>query len=113
MTLALFKSLWTMPRSCAWWKSFGDLYAVAGDGVGGQPLARDRVGERSTFDQFHRDEGLSVDLADFVDSADVRVIEREAARASASSRASRLLASGACARILIATGRSRRRSRAW
>jgi len=57
-------------------ESFGDLHAVAGHLVGGQPLARDRVGERSTFDQFHRDEGLLVDLADFVDRADVGVIER-------------------------------------
>ena len=41
----------------------------------GQRLARDHVLEGLAFQQFHHDEGLAFELVNFVDDADVGVIE--------------------------------------
>ena len=52
-----------------------DLRSVAHDILNGQASGRNEVRERLPFHQLHDDEGLVVVDADFVDGADVRVIQ--------------------------------------
>ena len=54
----------------------GELQAVANDLLGGQGTGGEPRVERLSLDELHRDVGLAVRLADFVDRADVRMVER-------------------------------------
>ena len=53
----------------------GDLRSKTHDILSGEAAGRDAVGERLPFHELHDDEGLGVVGADFVDGADVGVIQ--------------------------------------
>ena len=74
--LAGLTSRWTMPRACAASRRVGDLDAELEHAVERQRAARELVLQRPAVEQFHDDELLAVVLADVVDRADVRVVER-------------------------------------
>ena len=57
-------------------ESIGDLDAQIEHRFDLQRLASDPVPERLTLQQFHGDEGSSIGLVDFVDGADVRMVQR-------------------------------------
>ena len=54
----------------------GDLRAEFDDQAGVQRPARQAMLQRLPLQEFHGDEGLAVVLADFVDRANVRVVQR-------------------------------------
>jgi len=68
-------SRWTIPFVCAA-SSVGDLDAQIEHRLGLHRLTADSVPERLPLQQFHGDEGSPIDLIDFVDRADVRVVQR-------------------------------------
>ena len=57
-------------------ESVGDLDAQIEHRLDLQWLATDYVPERLPLQQFHGDEGSPINLIDFVDGADVRVVQR-------------------------------------
>src|SRR6266568_405545 len=56
-------------------ESVGDLDAQIEHRFDLQPLAINHVPERLPLQKFHRDEGSSIDLVNFVDCADVRMVQ--------------------------------------
>ena len=57
-------------------KTLRDFFAEFEELVHWQRPTRDAVAQRFAFEQFHDDEELAVLMGNFVDGADVRVIER-------------------------------------
>ncbi len=55
---------------------FRQLHAVPYDLFDGKRASRQPRAERLPLDELHRDVGLAAGLADFVDRADVRMVER-------------------------------------
>ena len=54
----------------------GDLAAVLEHGLEREAVLRDQLAQRPAVDVLHHDEGVPVDFADFVNGADVRMIQR-------------------------------------
>jgi hypothetical protein len=74
------------PKSCHPWfqhyasvvrvrESVGELDAVVHDLVDGQGSRRQQRVERLPLDELHRNVGLAVRLADFMNGADIRMVE--------------------------------------
>jgi hypothetical protein len=55
---------------------FGKLHAELDDGRGGKAMVRYCSVQRLSLDIFHRDPGVVVRLANVVDLADVRMVQR-------------------------------------
>src|SRR6516165_8485606 len=57
-------------------ESGGELTTVAQDGFYGQTIVVEGFGKRPTIHVFHGDENLARVLPDFVNGADIRMVER-------------------------------------
>jgi hypothetical protein len=56
-------------------ESIRELYADIQETINGQRVAAKFLIEAMPFEKFHRDERFAIDFVDFVDGADVRVIQ--------------------------------------
>jgi hypothetical protein len=87
-------------------KRVGHLFGDAQRVCRWQGAARQSIGERFVFDVLHRDEMLAGVLADFIDCADIAVVERRRGSSFRTSRASAVLSvPDSARRTLIATSR--------
>ncbi len=106
-------SRWMIPLRVGGIQSIGDLDAKIQQFVRGDGPSADSLLQGLAFQQLHDDERLAVLFLDFINRADVRMVQAEAARAS---RWKRLSARGSRAnssdRNLRATKRCRRMSSA-
>jgi hypothetical protein len=69
-------SRWTIPFECAASRASSDLDAQIEHRFDLQRLSTDPVPERLPHQQFHGYEGSPIGLIDFVDRADVRMVQR-------------------------------------
>ena len=74
--LAGLMSRWMIPLVCAASSAVATCCAMIDREADRERPPADLVGERPPFEQLHRDEGPAVVLADLVDGADVRMVER-------------------------------------
>ena len=69
-------SRWTMPLACADSSASAICTPMSTSAAGAKGCCADALRERLSLEQFHRDEVPAFVLADRVDRADVRVIQR-------------------------------------
>ena len=76
ITLAGLTSRWMIPIAVRGLQCFGDLTADGDDLARRQRPSAQMLGQGSTLDMFHRDEVVTVALADVVDDRDIGMGER-------------------------------------
>ena len=76
MTLAGFRSRWTMPFSCAAASASASSPAISMTRVDREAALRDEQVERLSFDELHREEVDALGLFDRVERDDVRMVQR-------------------------------------